>query len=286
MSMRGNVNKYNTKKKFVVLAAAFLGLGTVEHLFFIINGIYQSKECSGYAENPLKVYFEVSFQNYFTFIKYNIWLGAAIKFANTISTFTWIFTDLFITLVSISMTVRFGQIVEKLEKNEVRHENFWRDIRKDYQKLYHLWKSVEKNLSFLVLISYVHNIFFLCVQLHNSMRERSTLMETAYFVLSFVFLVSRLLTVSMHAAWLNQEARKPLEILYCVPTEHYCMEVSRLVEQICSAPIGFTGSGYFLVTKNFLLQIAGTIVTLELILFQFAPINIHEKSRLSSDCFS
>ncbi|KAG5891349.1 hypothetical protein JTB14_034415 [Gonioctena quinquepunctata] len=286
MSMRGYVNESKTKKKFIILTAAFMGLGAVEHLFFILNGVYQSKECAGYSENPIKAYFEVSFQNYFTFIEYNFWIGVVIKFANTITTFTWIFTDLFITLISIAMTARFKQIVRRLKNNKVMHEKFWREIRLDYQKLYHLWKSVEENLSFLVLVSYMLNIFFLCVQLYNSLSERSGIIETTYFFLSFGFLVSRLLTVSMYAAWLNEEARTPLEFLYAVPTEHYCTEVCRFIEQICTTPIGITGSGFFLVTKNFLLQMAGTIVTFELMLFQFAPVNVYDKPQMSYGCLS
>ncbi|XP_074030839.1 gustatory receptor for sugar taste 64e [Leptinotarsa decemlineata] len=284
MSMRGYFNETKAKRKFVVITAVFMSLGIVEHIFFIMNGIFQSKECQGFSEEPLKVYFQVSFQNYFSFIDYNIWIGAIIKFANTISTFTWIFTDLFITLISIAMTSKFEQIFKRLEINKVTHEKFWKEIRHDYQKLYNLSKSLEKHLSFLVLVSYFHNIFFLCIQLYNSLSERTGAIETAYFFISFGFLVLRILTVSMYGAWLNEEAKKPLDILYCVPSEQYSSEVARLIEQICTNPVGLSGSGFFLVTKNFLLQMAGTIVTFELMLFQFAPVNAQQKPMKSYDC--
>lgn len=155
------------------------------------------------------------------------------------------------------------------------HEKFWREIRQDYQRLYRLSKTVEEHIALLVLISYIHNIFFLCIQLYNSIRlvyfitghdfnlmgiieillleiqkkvkyfhssfrqhlqffsyiflifrERTGIIESVYFFYSFGFLVLRLLVISMYGAWLNDEARKPLDILYAVPSEHYCTEVN------------------------------------------------------------
>ncbi|KAJ8940981.1 hypothetical protein NQ318_011714, partial [Aromia moschata] len=228
----------------------------VEHMFFILNASYQARSCEGYEEEPVKYALGVSFPNYFTLIKYTPWAAAIIKFSNTIATFTWIFTDLFITLISLALTARFKQIVKRLENNKVMHEKFWREIRQDYHKLYHLSKTVEKHFAILVFVSYVHNIYFLCIQLYNSIRERKGVIESIYFFYSFGFLVLRLLVVSLYAAWLNDEAKKPLEYLYSVPTEHYCTEISRLIEQICTSPIAITGSGFFLVTKNFVLQVS------------------------------
>ncbi|CAG9840927.1 unnamed protein product [Diabrotica balteata] len=87
----------------------------------------------------------------------------------------------------------------------------------------------------------------------------------------------------MFGAWLYEEAKKPMEILYNVPTEFYCTEIGRLIEQIYISPIGITGLRFFMVTRNFMLQMAGTIVTLELMLFQFAPIDSTLRSSNRSD---
>ncbi|KAJ8930487.1 hypothetical protein NQ314_016714 [Rhamnusium bicolor] len=272
MAMRSYAHQINLKKKFVILTTLFMSVGLVEHLLFILNSIDQAEYCIGFDENPVKYALGVAFPNYFTLVKYNHWAGAIVKFGNLIATFTWIFADLLITLISIALTAKFRQIVKRLENNKVMHEKFWREIRQDYHRLYHLCKTVEEQLALLVLISYIHNIFFLCIQLYNSIGDRTGIIESIYFFYSFGFLVFRLLVVSMYGAWLNDEARKPLEFLYSVPSEHYCTEISRLIEQIYTNPVGITGSGFFLVTKNFLLQMAGTIVTFELMIFQFAPV--------------
>ncbi|CAH1183192.1 unnamed protein product [Phaedon cochleariae] len=256
VSMRGYPQGENIGRKFLKITLVFIGLGTVEHLLFILNGVFQSQGCVGYDKSHARVYFEVSFQNYFTFIQYNVWLAIIIKFANTISTFTWIFTDLFITLMSIALTARFKQINQNLENSKIMHEKFWSEMRQDYLKLHKLCKSIDKHLAFLVAVSYTHNIYFLCIQLYNSLSERSGAIETTYFFFSFGFLVLRLLTVSMYGAWLNEETKKPLEFLCCVHTDHYCIDVSRWIQQIYVNPIGISGSGFFLVTKNFLLRVS------------------------------
>uniref|UniRef100_A0A6P7GJB2 Gustatory receptor for sugar taste 64e-like n=1 Tax=Diabrotica virgifera virgifera TaxID=50390 RepID=A0A6P7GJB2_DIAVI len=90
---------------------------------------------------------------------------------NVLSTFTWIFTDVFISLISIALTAKFRRLVSKIQNNVImhRHRVFWKEFREDYQKLYLLSKLIDKNISSLVLISYMHNIFFLCLQLYNSL---------------------------------------------------------------------------------------------------------------------
>uniref|UniRef100_A0A6P7H559 Gustatory receptor for sugar taste 64e-like n=1 Tax=Diabrotica virgifera virgifera TaxID=50390 RepID=A0A6P7H559_DIAVI len=85
--------------------------------------------------------------------------------------------------------------------------------------------------------------------------ERKGFVDLAYFVFSFAFLVSRIIAVSMFGAWLYEEAKKPMEILYNVPTEFYCIEIGRLIEQIYTSPIGITGLRFFMVTRNFMLQV-------------------------------
>lgn len=50
--------------------------------------------------------------------------------------------------------------------------------------------------------------------------------ETVYFFYSFGFILARTIAVSLYAAWINDESKKPLEVLNSIPSEHYCTEVS------------------------------------------------------------
>lgn len=50
--------------------------------------------------------------------------------------------------------------------------------------------------------------------------------ETVYFFYSFGFILARTIAVSLYAAWINDESKKPLEVLNSIPSEHYYTEVS------------------------------------------------------------
>lgn len=49
--------------------------------------------------------------------------------------------------------------------------------------------------------------------------------EAIYFVFSFTYLVGRTCAVSLYAASINDQSKKPKAILFSVPTESYCVEV-------------------------------------------------------------
>ncbi|XP_060517072.1 gustatory receptor for sugar taste 64f-like [Cylas formicarius] len=101
--------------------------------------------------------------------------------------------------------------------------------------------------------------------------ERTAVIDSIYFFYSFGFIAARVAAVSLYSATLNEAARRPVEYLYSLPTENYTLDVSRLITQINYMQNGITGHGFFLITKNFLLQAAATVITFELMIFQFAP---------------
>ncbi|RZC39788.1 zinc finger protein 2-like [Asbolus verrucosus] len=264
MSMRGYSHLINLKKKFIILISVIMLLALVEHLLFITNALMLSQNCKNYLKYPDQVYFAVAFPSVFTVIDYSPWKASLVEIANILATVTWNFTDLFIILISCSLAARFSQINKRLENSKVVHEKFWKEIREDYNKLAHLTGVVDRHLSPLITISFVSNTFFICVQLYNSLKERVGIVETIYYFFSFGFLLGRTVAVTLYGAWINDESRKPLQILHSVPSEHYCGEISRLIQQINSSPVGITGLRFFMM--------ASTIVTFELMFLQFGPL--------------
>lgn len=115
-------------------------------------------------------------------------MGVAFQVCNILTTFAWNFTDLFIILISCALAVRFKQIVKRLENNtvshsciinphgvlnnflKVMHEKFWKEVREDYNRLSRLCRTVDEHLAPLVIISFINNLFFICVQLYNSLK--------------------------------------------------------------------------------------------------------------------
>ncbi|KAF5282706.1 hypothetical protein FQR65_LT02703 [Abscondita terminalis] len=259
----------NLKNSIRIITIIVVIFGFVEHLFFILNALNSMWKCE---KQSAKLYFTFAFPQIFTIISYAHWKAILVESLNILSTFCWNFLDLFIIIMSFALAVRFKQISKRIQSTEVVHENFWKQIREDYNRLSVLCSIVDRQIGPLVTISYVSNLFFICIQLYNSLKPRFGIIPSIYFFYSFGFLLARIVFVSMYAAWINDESREPLRFLQSVSSEIYNPEVDRFIQQIHTNPIGLTGSKFFLITRSFLLRVAGTIVTFELMLLQFGPI--------------
>ncbi|KAG8034621.1 hypothetical protein G9C98_007697 [Cotesia typhae] len=97
----------------------------------------------------------------------------------------------------------------------------------------------------------------------------TSLMRTIYLCYSFGFLLSRTTAVSLTAASVHDESLLPAPILYGVHASSYSTEVVRFLTQVTTDNIGLTGMKFFSITRSFVLTVAGTIVTYELVLVQF-----------------
>ncbi|XP_065163157.1 gustatory receptor for sugar taste 64e-like [Atheta coriaria] len=215
------------------------------------------------------------------------------------SGFTWCYSDLFIMIMSSALAVRFQQITTRLKKiteeqgsrwrlegarkNHAEESNkLWKEIREDYNKLCVLCRTLDEAISYLVLMSYSTNLFFILIQLFNSLRNKNT-REKIYFFFSFGFLISRTISVSLYAAWVNDESKKPLLILNSIPSHLYNLEIKRFVQQISFDSVALTGRHFFHVTRGLILSVAGAIVTYELVLIQFNENLLKEDSTILLD---
>nr|CAH7730245.1 unnamed protein product [Callosobruchus chinensis] len=71
--------KINSKKKFIRLFCIYSAMTSVEHVLFILNGIYVAKRCTNPEREPGENFFVLSFPNVYTFIRYSIWSGIIVK---------------------------------------------------------------------------------------------------------------------------------------------------------------------------------------------------------------
>lgn len=83
--------------------------------------------------------------------------------------------------------------------------------------------------------------------------------QAAYFYFSFFFLIGRTLAVSLYSASINDESRKPLRILRCVPKESWCTEVKRFSEDISSDLVALSGMKFFYLTRKLVLSVSSSV---------------------------
>lgn len=122
--------------------------------------------------------------------EYAPWKAAFLFLQTVLATFSWNFTDLFVMLLSVSLTQRFKQLNQHLHAltgqvrgNDgppsfrtrlllYRNSSFqnlpsevWRQLRETYTSLACLTRTVDNAINNIVLLSFASNIYFICVQL-------------------------------------------------------------------------------------------------------------------------
>lgn len=79
----------------------------------------------------------------------------------------------------------------------------------------------------------------------------------------------RTFSVSLLAAAIHDESRKPINILRTVPSHLWNAEAKRFFSDILCKRVALSGMQFFFLTRNLILSVAGTVVTYELVLMQF-----------------
>lgn len=131
-------------------------------------------------------------------------------------------------IMSTALALRFRQVTQRLAKigeSKTTTESTWRSLREDYNSLCKLCKSLDDAISYIVLMSFAGNLFFILIQLFKSLRIMKNNLERVYFFFSFGFLIIRTIFVSLYGAWVNDESKKPIPILNSVPSSVYNIEV-------------------------------------------------------------
>ncbi|XP_068902815.1 gustatory receptor 5a for trehalose-like [Tenebrio molitor] len=214
----------------------------------------------------------MSYSHIFMLMDYDIVKGLILEGINLQLTFIWTYNDLFIMFLSTALAYRFRQITTKIQSvsdAKVGNEITWKKLREDYDKLCRFCKALDEQISYIVLLAFASDLFFILVQLCSSLKRMRNNWERFYFYWSFGLLILRTVCLCLIGAKVNDESIKPLPILNSVPSDIYNIEIQRLIQQIASTPVAITGKNIFSITKGLILSIAGAIVTYELVLVQF-----------------
>nr|QZH55039.1 gustatory receptor 6 [Achelura yunnanensis] len=270
-----------------VTCAIVLTLALTEHILSLLSAFAGALTC--YPNMSLYEGFVKYFYPWvFNFLPYTAPLGVLTQFFHFQSTFIWNFSDLFVICMSYYLTSRLQQINKKLLSAQGKYlpESFWRVTREDYNRATQLVRKVDDVISGIVFVSFANNLFFICLQLFNTLEDGIQRTEVCrrrlgragplggheaetYFLFSLGYLIGRSVAVSLIASQVNTAASVPAPVLYDVPSPVYCVEVQRFLDQVNGGSVALSGLQFFNVTRGLLLSVAGTIVTYELVMFQF-----------------
>ncbi|XP_023954337.2 gustatory receptor for sugar taste 64e-like [Bicyclus anynana] len=267
----------------LILLFAFL-----EHILAQMGGVVLVANCKP-ETSFYKGFITHNFPWIDVVIPYNPLLGILTQCLNFQCTFNWNFADVFVICISFYLTSRLEQVNKKIAaiKGKLVPSSLWRTIREDYNRATSLVRRVNDVIGSVIFISFANNLFFICLQLLHTLADGIKATPpcsvpdkrlfkgyeyAAYFAYSLIFLVLRSMTVSLIASRIHTASREPVYTLYEVPSPVYCIEVQRFIEQIHGETVALTGLQFFKVKRGIVLAIAGTIVTYELVLMQFAGV--------------
>ncbi|EDW19619.1 uncharacterized protein Dmoj_GI13884 [Drosophila mojavensis] len=245
-------------------------LSFAEHLLSIVSAINYAEFCSR-TDDPIRNFFELTNDEIFYALNYSAPLALWGKLQNVYSTFIWNYMDILVMIVSIGLASKFRQLNDNLLRFKGLHmaAAYWSERRIQYRNICTLCSTMDDAISFITIISFSNNLYFICVQLLRSLNTMPSVAHTVYFYFSLFFLIGRTLAVSLYAASVHDESRRPLRYLRCVPKESWCPEAMRFAEEITSDMVALSGMKFFNLTRKLVLSVAGTIVTYELVLIQF-----------------
>ncbi|XP_054270465.1 gustatory receptor for sugar taste 64f-like [Macrosteles quadrilineatus] len=266
--------------RFITIATVFMSLAFMEnglHNWLSVQTVFSAYDNETiYFVDYLRIFALNSHWYLFEDHSYTTWRGLATVWISLSGTFIWNFIDLFIMLVSSALAAQFNVLNRALRaiRGKILTQLEWREYREMYASLTHLVKLVDHHINRIIVLSVTNNVYFICAQLITEIDSgQSDYKSQLFYVYSVLFLVGRTTAVVILAAAIHDESRLVAPELFLCPPESYCTEVQRFLQEVTSDYVALTGLNMFAITRNFLLGIAGAILTYEIVLIQLQNSN-------------
>ncbi|XP_034232332.1 gustatory receptor for sugar taste 64e-like [Thrips palmi] len=189
----------------------------------------------------------------------------------TLLAFLYVFNDLFIMLVSLYVSRRVQNLNSHLHPSLTKEKSnvFWEEARRSYDELSKLIKEIDAFVNTNVFLSFTQNLFFICFQLYYFLSlSQDSFMRKLFRIYSFAYIIGRTYAVALLAARINDHSKVSRTLLFSVSSRSYCRQVQRFIQQATLEEMALSGCHLFRVTRSFILTVAGTIATYEVVLLQ------------------
>ncbi|XP_058975428.1 gustatory receptor for sugar taste 64a isoform X2 [Musca domestica] len=271
--------KRNLAFRIRLAATVIILMSVAEHGLYLASAVFSFKRTQETCAPLINATADISFNNYilknydyvFQILPHNMFIGVFILIVNGLCTFIWNYMDMFIMMISKGIAYRFEQITTRINKlaNKEVPETVFIEIREHYVKLCELLDCVDEDLSGIILLSCINNLYFVCYQLLNVFNKLRWPINYIYFWYSLLYLIGRTAFAFLSAASINDESKGGLAVLRRVSSRTWCVEVERLIFQMTTQTVALSGKKFYFLTRRLLFGMAGTIVTYELVLLQF-----------------
>lgn len=82
-----------------------------------------------------------------------------------------------------------------------------------------------------------------------------SMVEAVYFWFSLIFLITRTLAVSLYASAIHEESKKSAKALRAIPSNSWCLEAQRFLEEVVNNRVALSGMRFFFLTRKLILSV-------------------------------
>lgn len=167
---RSEQEKLVVKHKIIKITIFTMIVATLEHISSVCTYIH-SANCSK-EDDKVRIFFLYSMNQMFHVLDYSLTTAIFIKIINLSCTFIWTYMDIFVILISLGISSKFKQLNDFLfrTKGTNQSERYWIEQRTNYQNICTLCENVDDAMGVITLISFSNNLYFICIQLLNSLK--------------------------------------------------------------------------------------------------------------------
>lgn len=86
-------------------------------------------------------------------------------------------------------------------------------------------------------------------------RQKSSAVQAFYLWISLIFLIGRVLVLSLAAAEIHDESNRILPFIRNLPSSMWNIEIERFLEHLTGEKIALTGMNFFVLTRSLILKV-------------------------------
>ncbi|XP_055605232.1 gustatory receptor for sugar taste 64a-like [Uranotaenia lowii] len=185
-------------------------------------------------------------------------------YCNVALTLTWTGMDLTIVLLSPFK-----------DGFSIAREGFWIEIREQYVQVCCLVNKASELLAPMIIHSCATNIYLICYAFLTFTWAETGILAQVNHWFSLFFMIGKTVLMFYSASMVNETSKYPLKTCTAVPNIGWCIELDRFINQLRSHRVALSAMGFFDLTKRTMLALAGTIITFELVMLNFAKDTAH-----------
>ncbi|KAJ8977433.1 hypothetical protein NQ317_009686, partial [Molorchus minor] len=217
----------NLRIQVMCITLSIIAFAGVEHGLVNMYKILKCIASESTIDEAFRVYFINSYRHIFEYVDYSFWKGLIAQrtyILNLQKSFTWNYPDIFIMAVGWCLTFRLRQIsnrLDRLRNLKVNDVITFRSTRMDFIRLTKLCDMINRKLSLIIFISVSSNLYFLLVQLFNSLGEINNAAEKIYFYTSLGLLLARTSCICFFGGQVYEEWMNICTTLFSIQSPAY-----------------------------------------------------------------